>query len=601
MRESFSFFGALAASLALTPLVMVLAHRFGLVAQPSDQRWHKRPTALFGGVAIFGAFLGTVVLTVPFWNPEIRLRFAGILAGASIMFLLGLVDDFLHLKPSSKLIGQVTAACVLIYSGVYFDILGMPMLTIPLTIFWIVGITNAFNLLDNMDGLAAGIAAICALGIFALNALLGVDQSIGLVALAFAGSLIGFLVFNFNPARIFMGDCGSMMVGFTLAGLSIAGTWEQASNTLLLLVVPVLMLGVPIFDTAFVTITRRMRGQKVSVGGRDHTSHRLVALGLSERRAVLLLYGLAAAFGVIAILGLKFDAFVVGIVVILAAVVILVFGIFLGQAHLYKDVTPSTGKKDRKPGGFVYGTFVMHKRRAVEVLIDLCLFGAAFVAAFLFRFEGEMHPSIEKSLLFALPLVIPVKLITFWFFGLYRRVWDFVGVHDLVALAKAVVTSSLISIMILWGLTRLEGYSRTVFLLDGLLLLLFAAGTRILFRVFQETLSKEATDARRLLVIGAGHEGALILREVRRDPELGLKVIGFLDDDPDKWGRRIHGTRILGGTDLLAELSEQDRFDEVVIAIRSLTPELREELVGRCQITGRPTRVMQSISSTFVH
>jgi UDP-GlcNAc:undecaprenyl-phosphate GlcNAc-1-phosphate transferase len=151
VRESFSFFGALAASLALTPLVMVLAHRFGLVAQPSDQRWHKRPTALFGGVAIYGAFLGSVVLTVPFWNPEIRLRFAGILAGASIMFLLGLVDDFLHLKPSSKLIGQVTAACVLIYSGVYFDILGMPMLTIPLTIFWVVGITNAFNLLDNMD------------------------------------------------------------------------------------------------------------------------------------------------------------------------------------------------------------------------------------------------------------------------------------------------------------------------------------------------------------------------------------------------------------------------------------------------------------------
>jgi UDP-GlcNAc:undecaprenyl-phosphate GlcNAc-1-phosphate transferase len=326
-----------------------------------------------------------------------------------------------------------------------------------------------------------------------------------------------------------------------------------------------------------------------------------VALGLSERHAVILLYGLAASFGGIAILGLKFDAFVVGIVVILAAVAILIFGIFLGQGHLYKDVTASTNSQEKKPGGFVYGTFVMHKRRAVEVLIDLCLFGAAFVAAFLFRFDGELHPVVEQRLLLALPLVIPIKLVTFWAFGLYRRVWDFVGVHDLVALAKAVVTSSLISIMALWGLTRLQGYSRTVFLLDGLLLLLFAAGARILFRVFQETLSKEATDARRLLVIGAGHEGALILREVRRDPDLGLKVVGFLDDDPDKWGRRIHGTRILGGTDLLAELSEQDRFDEVVIAIRSLTPELREELVQRCQVTGRPTRVMQSIASTFVH
>lgn len=601
MREALSFLGALAGSLALTPLVMVLARRFRLVAQPSAQRWHSRPTALFGGVAIFGAFLGGVILTVPFHQPEMMLRFAGILTGASLMFLLGLVDDFLHLKPSTKLIGQITAACILVYSGVYFDILGMPMLTIPLTIFWVVGITNAFNLLDNMDGLAAGIAAICALGIFALNAILGIDQSIGLVSLAFAGSLVGFLVFNFNPARIFMGDCGSMMVGFTLAGLSIAGTWEQASHTLLLLVVPVLMLGVPIFDTAFVTITRRLRGQSVSVGGRDHTSHRLVALGLSERKAVILLYGVAAAFGGIAILGLKFDAFVVGIVVILAAVVVLIFGMFLGQGHLYTDITGSSGSQDKKPRGFVYDTFVMHKRRAVEVLIDLSLFAAAFVAAFLFRFDGELDSYSEHLILFALPLVIPVKLVTFWAFGLYRRVWDFVGVHDLMALAKAVVTSSLISIMILWGLTRLEGYSRTVFLLDGLLLLLFAAGTRVLFRVFQETLSREASNARRLLVIGAGHEGALILREVRRDPDLGLKVVGFLDDDPDKWGRKIHGMRILGGTDLLAELSEQDRFDEVVIAIRSLTPEMREDLLGRCRVTGRPTRVMQSIASTFVH
>jgi UDP-GlcNAc:undecaprenyl-phosphate GlcNAc-1-phosphate transferase len=602
LRELISFLVALGASAALTPLVIAGARRYDLVAQPQSARWHRRPTALFGGVAIFVSFVITVALFARIPDPNMRTRFAGLLVGATLMFLLGFMDDFLHLKPSTKLIGQVVAACVMIYSGVYFNILGQPFITIPLTVVWVVGITNAFNLLDNMDGLAAGIAAICSFTIFALNMILGVDQSISIVALIFCGALLGFLIYNFNPARIFMGDCGSMTVGFTMAGLSIVGTWEQASNVFLLLLVPVLILGVPIFDTTFVTVTRRLTGRRMSVGGRDHTSHRLVALGMSERRAVLILYAISSAFAIIAILSLRFDVFVVGTLMILATIVVFIFGLFLGQSHLYQDVTARGEPTQRSTGrGLILDTFIMHKRRIAEVLIDLSLFGVAFVSAYLIRFEGALPARAEARIVFALPIVVPIKLLTFWSFGLYRRVWAFVGVHDLVAIAKAVLTSSLVSIMVLWGLTRLEGYSRAAFLLDGILCLLFAAGSRILFRVFQETLAGRPDEGKRLLIVGAGQAGEIVLREIRREPSLGYRAVGFVDDDPDKWGRRIHGVRILGGRELIPTLGVEDSFDEILIAIPSLEGGDQEELMGLCRSTGKVTRLMQRLSSTFIH
>jgi UDP-GlcNAc:undecaprenyl-phosphate/decaprenyl-phosphate GlcNAc-1-phosphate transferase len=350
-----------------------------------------------------------------------------------------------------------------------------------------------------------------------------------------------------------------------------------------------------------VTITRRLRGQAVSVGGRDHTSHRLVALGLSERRAVLILYAICLAFSGIALLGLQYNAFIVGTAVTLAAIVVLIFGMFLGQDRLYRPVTPSEATA---PGteehGFVIGTFVAHKRRMIEVLIDSCLFGAALVGAYLIRFEGTINDLHLQHLLFALPIVIAIKLVCFWGFGMYRRVWAFVGVHDLVAMARAVFTSSLVCILTMWTLTRLDGYSRAAFLLDGILTLMLTAGSRILFRVFQETLAPEVSDGKRVVIVGAGRAGEVVLREIRRDHSLGYRAVGFVDDDPDKQGRRIHGLRILGGREILPALSKRDAFDEVILAIPSLEEEDQEELLEICQATGKVTRVMRRVSSTFL-
>jgi len=596
-------------ALGLTPVVILAARRWGMVARPKEDRWHSRPTALLGGIALFVAFMAGALPFLEFTNSTTRMRVVGVLVGAALIFVLGLIDDLVQIKPASKLIGQIVAACLLAYCGVYFDILGMPLVTIPLTMFFVVGITNAFNLLDNMDGLASGVAAICVLAIFFFNRMLDNPAAIGVLCLALAGALLGFLVYNFNPARIFMGDSGSMFLGFMLAAVSILGTWEQASNTFLILAVPVLVLGLPIFDTTFVTVTRRLAGRPVSQGGSDHTSHRLVKLGLSERKAVLILYAICACFALIAVLSQLLGVLAGGIFGILALIVVFWFGVFLAQEKLYKPVSEAEQKPlavggrrvEAQRHGNLIGTLVLHKMRMVEVLIDLLLFGAAYVGAYLIRFEGDITGHTQDVLIQSLPIVVAVKLLCFYAFRLYRRLWAFIGIHDLVAIARAVTAASLISVFVIWGLTRLSGYSRAVFVLDALLLLVLTAGSRILFRVFSESVNSKRADGRRLLIYGAGAAGELLLRELRSDPELGYQAIGFLDDDASKSGKRIHGLRIYGGRDRLIQVVKDSTVEEIVIAIPSLDSDDRHELEQVCAEAGVTCRTMRRVSSTFLH
>src|SRR5262249_6674500 len=202
---------ALAAATLISPALITLAHRLGWVEQPRPDRWSQRPTALMGGIALYVATLAGAAAT-----GAIHHGTAALWVGATAMFLLGLADDRLHIRPHVKLVGQIAAACWLILSGIYFT--RMPLyLALPVTVLWVIGITNAVNLLDNMDGLAAGVAGIGALVISSFGLQSG-TSAVAELALPLAGACAGFLIFNFRPARIFMGDCGSMFLGFTLAG-----------------------------------------------------------------------------------------------------------------------------------------------------------------------------------------------------------------------------------------------------------------------------------------------------------------------------------------------------------------------------------------------
>ncbi len=276
------FISALILSLILVRAARWVGIKRGIVAQPRADRWHQMPTPLLGGVGIFFAFIASLLLAYT-WNRQLNWSHIGLLAGSCIIFCLGLYDDIRKLSPPAKLIGQIIAAAVVVlfgYSTNFFTpkidnaiIAQLPNLL--LTFLWIVGITNAINLLDNMDGLAAGISLITA-GFLIYFFWQSNDWSLLVIAIALAGSLLGFLFYNFPPASIFMGDSGSLFLGFTLAVLAIARQ-PQASNVFAITGVPTLLFLLPILDTTLVTLTRLLRGQSPVMGGRDHTSHRLIA------------------------------------------------------------------------------------------------------------------------------------------------------------------------------------------------------------------------------------------------------------------------------------------------------------------------------------
>jgi UDP-GlcNAc:undecaprenyl-phosphate GlcNAc-1-phosphate transferase len=282
------FLLAFAGSLLLTPLLRRLAFRLGFVDLPTSRKIHREPIALLGGVAIYVSFAAALLIQGTAAGPLL-----GILVGAVYLMVVGIVDDARGMSPWVKLLAQAGAASVAVASGIHTTFLGALYLNVPFTVLWIVGITNAFNLLDNMDGLAAGVAMISASAFAVLAGRyseIGPEQAVTAMAgAALVGSCLGFLRYNLVRASIFMGDAGSMVLGFTLASLAALGSWRSPTVATSLLI-PILVLAYPIFDTTFVTFLRLRGGRPVFQGGKDHSSHRLVSLGIGRTEAVLLIY-----------------------------------------------------------------------------------------------------------------------------------------------------------------------------------------------------------------------------------------------------------------------------------------------------------------------
>jgi UDP-GlcNAc:undecaprenyl-phosphate GlcNAc-1-phosphate transferase len=279
-----------------TPLTRVLARRLGLVDQPGLRKAHRVPVPLMGGLAMYAAL---ILAFVAFGNRTWWYEGIGILGGATLLFVTGLWDDRYGMPAWVKLSAQFVAALCLVAVGVQVRLFDVWWLDLPITLFWVVGITNAVNLMDNMDGLAAGVSAVGAGFFFALAALEGQGLVASLAAALF-GAATGFLFYNFAPAVSFMGDAGALVLGFMLAALGIKIKFEHfplASTWM----APIVVLGVLIFDTALVTVSRVRRGRSPFQGGSDHASHRLVQLGLSHARAVLTIYVAAIALGALAI------------------------------------------------------------------------------------------------------------------------------------------------------------------------------------------------------------------------------------------------------------------------------------------------------------
>ena len=552
------------------------------MAQPKSDRWHQKPTAMLGGVAIW---LSVVIAYLAFVRLGVvpRSIYGHVIVGAStFLFLVGLVDDIIHTKPYQKLIGQIMGSAFVIYYGLSLPWTRSHSVNMAITIFWLIGITNAINLLDNMDGLATGIAAIASC-FLTMNFVVSGQPAEALMMAVFAAALLGFLVYNSNPASIFMGDCGSLFIGFFLASAALVNLAGGRSRSFLpVLVVPILVLFVPIFDTTFVTVLRKLSGRAASQGGRDHTSHRLVALGMSERYAVWMLYGFAGLSGFLAVLvrEMKLDvslAAIAGFTILLT-----LLGVYLAGVKVYDENEASLAMKDKPLYTFLVD--VSYKRRVFEVLLDVILIILAYWSAYAVQFGALSGSTAWKLFLQTVPVLVFVKMATFLVLGVYRGIWRYTSVNDLVTFAKAVVFGSIISVLVILFAFRFQGYSRTVFVLDAVFMFLLLAGSRLAFRLFRNMLPvTETAGGRRVLIYGAGDGGELLLRELRNNREWLYAPVGFLDDDVAKKGKVIHGLKVFGGNGDLRSVCREHQIEEVLLSSALMSEERVQEIQRSCR------------------
>lgn len=551
---------AFISGMIFVPLSRWLSIKLGKLSQPGPDRWSQRPTARLGGIGIFLAVSAGLAVSELSIVSVLPLVLAGV-----FIFLLGLLDDFKRLSPPAKLIGQIIASAIVIFVGYRIEFFPYEVLNILLTFIWLVGMTNAVNLIDNMDGLAAGISLIVAL-FLAYFFLRAPDQSHFLqIDLAIVGSLAAFLIFNFPPAKIFMGDSGSMFLGFSLATLAVIRR-ASASNVMAVLGIPMLLFLLPILDTALVTITRLLRGQSPAQGGKDHTSHRLIAFGLTERQTILVMYVVVIVSGIAsaAVENLAYDFSLVFVPALVLALSLLTA--YLGKLQVVKS------RHDTQPG-FAMAKVVMnvaYRQRLFEIVLDFFIICIAYYLAIWAQFDLHLTESHLGFYVQSLPVALVGSFLALFLFGVYRGVWEYFGIGDLAGYFKAGI-----GVVILVGVGLEVIYPATLqlftVLLFGVFLLFGLAITRSSFRVLDRIYSSRSRkQGERVILFGAGVEGELVLRWMLANPDMGYRPVGFIDDDSAKWGRLIHGVPILGGIERLQSM--QFLMDGLIITTSDLPP-----------------------------
>lgn len=564
--------------LGLTLAAERLAPRLGLVARPSADRWHRAPVPLLGGLAIaVPTVLGTVVASRS--RPDLMVL---ALAGLA-MALAGLVDDRWALSPQVKLLVQIVLAVTLLQVGLGLRLTGLAIVDVLITLLWIVGVTNALNLLDNMDGLAASIAIVA--GSFRLLFFAWDGEPVGVATSSvFVGALAGFLIRNFPPATIFMGDAGSLFVGFFLAALTLTGYDRPYSRGIAaVLVIPILLLLIPIFDTAFVTVTRWLSGHPIARGGRDHTSHRLVAIGWSERQTVVLLATLALASGALAVLSYHMDMLQAAVLLPLVVVGLVLLGIHLSRVRSAEPGDAGGGAVVRVLAASQY------TRHVATLSLDVVLIVVAYWAAYVIRFEDGFRTRFGE-LYATLPVVLLAQVVSFTALGLYRRLLQYTGVADVLQIVKAVTVAVAVTVVALVFTRRFADLSRTVFVLDWLLLLLLLLGSRAAFRLFAQMLHRPPDALRRVLIYGAGDGGELIVRELLNNPRLQRVPIGFIDDDRAKHQTLIHGVPVLASADQLEAVLRDRPVTELIISSAKIQGSGLERATEICRRLDVPIR-----------
>lgn len=548
----------------LTPLVGRLAIRLGVVATPRADRWAGRPVPMLGGIAIFIAAVAGVLLS----GVPLHLTTAGLIIGGLLLLFVGALDDRFAFRPQTKLVAQILGACVVTGFGLGFSLNPFHSLNVIISILWIVAIINAINLMDNMDGLSAGVALIAS-AFLALQFVESGVPSRAALAASLSGALAGFLIFNFPPARIFMGDAGSLSVGLLLGGMSLSNALVagQKLGALSVLVGPALVLAVPILDVLLVTVTRVLRGQPISQGGRDHSSHRLIRMGLSEKKTLFVFYALALASG---LFGLQIAAGIgrlrAAFYVALSWIPLGLFFAWLAKVRVTADDSAPTGRM-----GLLVGW--VFKRRMMEVLLDLALAYICFCLAYGLRFDFDLLPKYKDQIMMSIPWVMGLTIAAYQGTGVYGGFWENYGIRDVLRFGKAALTATLCCIALAVVLYRYEAYPRSIFPIFGVLLFMTTLGVRTSFQLF-DILLVEAGPGR-AVILGVGPSALAAYAHLSADDGRGI-VAAFIDPVGQRTAR-IYGLPVLT-LEALKELNGQIPHERLILADDGLAPEFVESL-----------------------
>ena len=533
------------------------------------------------------AALATTAVSVLLTNRPADRAFELAVPGAAVaMLVLGMIDDRLQLSPLAKLVASLIVGALTV-----FFIAGSLGRTFPwpitlLAVVWFGGVVHALNLLDNMDGLAGGVALIAtAFLAWLFSRTLGPFIVVFLTAVV--GSLAGFLYWNRKPARLFMGDSGSLFLGGTLAAASLVAMADPRTDIYHSATLVLLVLAVPLFDTAFVLVLRRLAGRKATRGGTDHVSHRLVSLGFSERGTVGILYLLALSGGAIALTVAREGLQLMLPAAVLFAVALVLSGVHLARVRAYDAEDFGALNRSALAPFLRHLTFRWH---AGQVLLDLVLIGACYYAAFRIRFEGEALSTFAPYFAASLPMILGCKLTALYLSGLYYRSWETFSLVDLFSVVRGVLGGSLLSVMAVAYLYRFEGFSRAVFVIDAMLLLAAVAVTRASLRLIGDSANVRRRESRRVAVFGAGAGGHLLVREMRVNRMWNLQPVAFLDDDPLKRNLLILGVPVRGNAKDLEQVLRTYRLDEVIISTRKVSETLEAEIRSVCEPAGVQVR-----------
>jgi len=557
-------FTAFLVAAAMMPVAKAASAYFGIVAHPSSDRPHDRPTALLGGLAVMVGFVAAI-------------GFVGILSGlpyhslpwlaafAIAMCFVGLLDDIVDLQPRHKFMLEMTAICILVWWGPHLDFFPYHTVNIAITIFWLITATNAFNLIDGVDGLAAGVGIVAALSIAIVA---GLHQHSGtmVVALALAGALAGFMLFNFPPASVFMGDEGALAVGLVLGVVSIQASRAGEGSLPARLAMPLLALMVPLLDTVTVTVTRLATGNPISKRGLDHSHHRLTRLGISSWTAAATLIGLQVIAGVCAIALSVVPGHEAVLLIPFMVLFFALVALFLMDRSFDRE---APGQIEDLPAIARVILSFGYKRRFVELIMDMALVAAAYFGAMMLRFDFDLSIAQVDRMLEGLPWIVAIGCAAFLVAGVYRGIWRYTGLAEGVRFVLAAMIAGLaVKLASAFLPITISRASAVVFVL---LLFNFLVGTRWSFHLFHRIGRFLVRPVRRFVVVGADARGAAAVQHLHSTTAGSAELLGVVDDDSFKHGKLFHGYPVLGSLDDLDGIMARTPFDEIVIAQETLS------------------------------